>query len=188
MALSDGEPDVAAEPPRRHHRARLIAIGLAGLLVVLAIAGMSALGPRDQPAAQSTGSAKARRTRQAAPSPVRLQALGAQPADGVALLDETIADIYFITLATFRMICCPVDTGTSAHFRTRTSSGVLYAIVHSGVPRPVYLRMLTARAMTSATVPSEISDWAPMVSLASWERGKTSVGLNAVALVSERYR
>ena len=51
-----------------------------------------------------------------------------------------------------------------------------------------HLRMLTARAITSATVTSETSDWASMVSFAHRDNGMTSVGLNAVALVNDRYR
>ena len=51
-----------------------------------------------------------------------------------------------------------------------------------------YLRMLTARAMTSATVISDTADCASMVSFAHRERGITSVGLNAVAFVNEKYK
>ena len=49
-------------------------------------------------------------------------------------------------------------------------------------------RMLTARAMTRAARPSETADWTSMVSLAQRASGITSVGLNAVALVNDRYR
>jgi hypothetical protein len=46
-------------------------------------------------------------------------------------------------------------------------------------------RMLTARAITSATVTTEIADCASIVTLAHWVMGMVSVGLNAVALVNE---
>ena len=46
--------------------------------------------------------------------------------------------------------------------------------------------MLTARAMTSATVLKETIDWSIIVSLAHRARGRTSVGLKAVALVNDR--
>src|SRR5437868_4122819 len=46
-----------------------------------------------------------------------------------------------------------------------------------------YFKMLTARAMTSATVESEMADCDIMVSLAHLDNGRTSVGLKAVALV-----
>ena len=48
------------------------------------------------------------------------------------------------------------------------------------------MRTLTARAMTRATVMTEINDWVIMTSLAQRDSGSTSVGLNAVALVNER--
>ena len=51
-----------------------------------------------------------------------------------------------------------------------------------------YLRMFTARAITNATVTRETNDWASMVSFAHRDSGSTSVGLNAVALVNDRYR
>lgn len=51
-----------------------------------------------------------------------------------------------------------------------------------------YLKILTARAMTRATVTNEIRDLASIVSFAHRESGMTSVGLKAVALVKERYR
>ncbi len=46
-------------------------------------------------------------------------------------------------------------------------------------------RMFTARATTSAIVTSEISDCRLITSFASTESGCVSVGLSAVALVSE---
>lgn len=49
-----------------------------------------------------------------------------------------------------------------------------------------YCRMLTARAMTSATVARETADCTIMVSLAQADSGITSVGLKAVALVKDR--
>lgn len=52
----------------------------------------------------------------------------------------------------------------------------------------VYVRTLTARAITSPMMTSEVTDWRPIVSLAQWARGITSVGLNANAFVSPRYR
>ena len=60
------------------------------------------------------------------------------------------------------------------------------AVVVFGVCWTCYLRMLTARAMTKARVASEIRDCPSMVSLAHRDRGMTSVGLKAVALVKER--
>jgi len=51
-----------------------------------------------------------------------------------------------------------------------------------------YFKMLTARAMTSANVITEIADCESMVSLAHLVMGITSVGLNAVAFVNETYR
>jgi pre-mycofactocin synthase len=51
---------------------------------------------------------------------------------------------------------------------------------------PQDLRMLTARAMTSAPIASDTADCTSMVSLAHLASGITSVGLNAVALVNDR--
>jgi hypothetical protein len=48
--------------------------------------------------------------------------------------------------------------------------------------------MLTARAMTSATVITEIADCVSIVSFAHLVMGITSVGLNAVAFVNDTYR
>ena len=48
-----------------------------------------------------------------------------------------------------------------------------------------YFRTLTARAMTNATVTSEIADCPSMVSFAHRDNGMTSVGLNAVAFVND---
>ena len=48
--------------------------------------------------------------------------------------------------------------------------------------------MLTARATTSPTVTSAVSDWALISHLADGVRGIVSVGLNAVALVNDVYR
>ena len=45
-----------------------------------------------------------------------------------------------------------------------------------------------ARAMTSATVASDTQDWVSMSSLAQRVIGSVSVGLNAVALVNDKYR
>ncbi len=42
--------------------------------------------------------------------------------------------------------------------------------------------------MTRATVTRETRDWASMVSFAQRVSGMVSVGLNAVALVNDRYR
>ena len=50
------------------------------------------------------------------------------------------------------------------------------------------LRMLMARAMTSAPTASDTADWTSMVSFAHRASGITSVGLNAVALVNDMYR
>jgi len=51
-----------------------------------------------------------------------------------------------------------------------------------------YLNTLTARAITSATVASETHDCRSIRSLAHRVIGSVSVGLNAVALVKDRYR
>jgi len=48
-----------------------------------------------------------------------------------------------------------------------------------------HLRMLTARAATSAMVSREMSDWAAIKALAHGVSGGVSVGLNAVALVND---
>jgi hypothetical protein len=48
--------------------------------------------------------------------------------------------------------------------------------------------MLTARAISSAPAASETADWTSIVSFAQRASGITSVGLNAVALVNDRYR
>ena len=45
--------------------------------------------------------------------------------------------------------------------------------------------MLTARAMTSATVITEIADCTSIVSFVQRDIGITSVGLNAVAFVND---
>ena len=46
-------------------------------------------------------------------------------------------------------------------------------------------RMLTARAITSTTVITEIADWVSIVSFAQRVMGMTSVGLNAIAFVDD---
>ncbi len=53
---------------------------------------------------------------------------------------------------------------------------------------PDQLKMLTARATTSATVTSDTADWNIIDSFAQRLSGNVSVGLNAVALVKDRYR
>jgi hypothetical protein len=50
------------------------------------------------------------------------------------------------------------------------------------------VRILTARAATSATVRSDAADWTPISDLAMIVNGIVSVGLNAVALVKLTYR
>lgn len=50
------------------------------------------------------------------------------------------------------------------------------------------MRMLTALAMTSVMSTTEMSDWRAIVSLAHRANGMTSVGLNASAVVSPRYK
>ena len=52
--------------------------------------------------------------------------------------------------------------------------------------RECYLRMLTARATTRATVTTETAAWAVMAIFAHRDSGIVSVGLNAVALVKDR--
>jgi hypothetical protein len=54
--------------------------------------------------------------------------------------------------------------------------------------RAGYLRMLTERATTSATVISETADCANIVSFAHRDIGMTSVGLKAVAFVNDVYK
>lgn len=49
-----------------------------------------------------------------------------------------------------------------------------------------YLRMLTARAMTRATVTRDTADCSIMAIFAQRDSGITSVGLKAVALVNDR--
>ena len=56
-----------------------------------------------------------------------------------------------------------------------------------GAPRR-HLRMLTARATTRATVRIDTVAWAVMAILDQRDSGSTSVGLNAAALVKDRYR
>ena len=51
-----------------------------------------------------------------------------------------------------------------------------------------YLRMLTARAMTRATVTIDTPACTAMAPLAQRDSGMTSVGLKAVALVNATYR
>ena len=51
-----------------------------------------------------------------------------------------------------------------------------------------YFKILTARAITSATVITEIADCVSMVNFAQRVRGITSVGLNAIAFVNDTYR
>ena len=50
------------------------------------------------------------------------------------------------------------------------------------------MRMLTARETTRATVTIEMADCTVIAILAHRESGITSVGLNAAAFVSARYR
>ena len=54
--------------------------------------------------------------------------------------------------------------------------------------RPRYLKMLTARAVTSSTVMHEIADSESMSSLAQRLSGIASVGLKAIEFVNETYR
>ena len=51
-----------------------------------------------------------------------------------------------------------------------------------------YVKMFTARAMTSPRMAIEITDCTAIVIFAHGTRGITSVGLKAVALVKPRYR
>jgi len=51
-----------------------------------------------------------------------------------------------------------------------------------------YRRMLTARAMTRTTVTIDTADCSSMAVFAHRDSGMTSVGLNAAALVNDRYR
>ena len=56
------------------------------------------------------------------------------------------------------------------------------------VRRNPYLRMLTARDTTSATVNRDAADWTIINNLAQAVSGMVSVGLKAVALVKDVYR
>ncbi len=58
----------------------------------------------------------------------------------------------------------------------------------TGVGVGCYLRMLTARATTRATVTIETAACTVMPIFAQRDNGITSVGLNAAALVNDRYR
>ena len=60
-----------------------------------------------------------------------------------------------------------------------------HVLAPSAHRRPTHLRMLTARAMTSATVASETADCSIIVSLAQRLNGMVSVGLKAAALVND---
>lgn len=51
-----------------------------------------------------------------------------------------------------------------------------------------YLKMFTARAVTSSTVRDEADDSASMSSFARRLSGIASVGLNAIEFVNETYR
>jgi len=51
-----------------------------------------------------------------------------------------------------------------------------------------YRRMLTARATTRTTVTIDTADCSSMAVFAHRDSGMTSVGLNAAALVNDRYR
>lgn len=54
------------------------------------------------------------------------------------------------------------------------------------IPYDLQLRMLTARAPTTAMVASDATDCSPIRILARLVKGNTSVGLNAVEFVSDR--
>ena len=53
-------------------------------------------------------------------------------------------------------------------------------------PIPVYLKMLTARAMTRPRTSKDATDWRPMASFAQCFNGMTSVGLKARLFVNPR--
>lgn len=76
-------------------------------------------------------------------------------------------------LSTYRLPCRRVGLRVGVGLRVDVSA---------------YLRMLTARATTRATVTRETEDWSIISILDHLDRGITSVGLKAVALVNERYR
>ncbi len=56
------------------------------------------------------------------------------------------------------------------------------------IERSSHFKMLTARAMTNTTVPSETTDCSIIVIFAQRASGSVSVGLNAAAFVNDRYR
>jgi len=78
---------------------------------------------------------------------------------------------------------------TAAALRSRLAPGRVFAAAReprrSRVPDQD-LRMLTARAITSAPTDNDTADWTSIVSFAHLASGITSVGLNAVALVKDR--
>jgi hypothetical protein len=88
---------------------------------------------------------------------------------------------------TYDGIGAPARRDSTAH--AQAFDGIAVAIAVSRADRvpstPRYCKMLTARAMTSPTVLSEIASWASIVSFVHGVSGRTSVGLNAVALVND---
>ena len=74
------------------------------------------------------------------------------------------------------------------------SSGVSATTVLRRPPSPTpntlasQCRMFTARATTSTMITIDSPDWSIISSFAGRESGITSVGLNAVPFVNEKYR
>ena len=67
-----------------------------------------------------------------------------------------------------------------------TSTGSPCAFVDSAPRQSIQVRMLTAREITMASSTNPVSAWYPMKPLAHGVSGITSVGLNAIMLVSEK--
>ncbi len=88
-------------------------------------------------------------------------------------------------IAMTRFIRTPPAAKFSGTVATRTVSHLVH---RDGRCNNGYLRMLTALAITSTTVASEMIDWIIIVILAHLAIGNVSVGLNAAAFVNERYR
>jgi hypothetical protein len=97
-----------------------------------------------------------------------------------------------ISLARHRPISC-INNGTAAGTRSSHvfcgGAGVAvgtYGPFERGPGQPAQWRMFTAREAISATVSNEASDWMAINVFAIGVKGRVSVGLKAVALVSDR--
>ena len=90
--------------------------------------------------------------------------------------------------------CSPVALGILTSRETEVLKLIAHGMSNAEISDTLaiaaerYLRMLTARATTRATVTIETLAWAVMPIFAHRDSGIVSVGLNAVALVKDRYR